>query len=112
MSKCFAGIALLFALFATGAQAELPDEGERVVTFGTSGWELFRPMCREQTPFDLTYLTHDLLSERTGLGLRFHSSTHLTIDIEVDPFTQSRSLIGPNYDFGIGATTLALRFSF
>jgi len=87
-----------------------PDE--RVVTFGDSGWELFRPMCPEQTPFDLTYLTHDLLSERTGLGLRFHSSTHLTIDFEIDPFTQSRSLIGPNYDFGIGATTLALRFSF
>jgi len=118
MSKRFAGTALLLALFATGAHADSPDRGshadtdERVVTFGDSGWELFRPMCREQTPFDLTYLTHDLLTERTGLGLRFHSSTHLTIDFSVDPFTQSQNLIGPNYDFGIGATTLALRFSF
>ena len=118
MSKRIAGIALLFTLYASAAHAEPPDgdssvdEGERVVTFGTSGWELFRPMGREQTLFDLNYLTHDLLTERTGLGLRFHSSTHLTIDFEVDPFTQSRSLIGPNYDFGIGATTLALRFSF
>ena len=118
MSKRFAGTALLLALFATGAHADsldrdsYVDADERVVTFGDSGWELFRPMCREQTLFDLTYLTHDLLTERTGLGLRFHSSTHLTIDFEVDPFTQSRSLIGPNYDFGIGATTLALRFSF
>ena len=118
MSKRFAGTALLLALFATGAHADsldrdsYVDADERVVTFGDSGWELFRPMCREQTPFDLTYLTHDLLTERTGLGLRFHSSTHLTIDFEIDPFTQSRNLIGPNYDFGIGATTLALRFSF
>jgi len=118
MSKRFAGTALLLALFATGTHADTLDRvsyvdaDERVVTFGTSAWELFRPMCREQTPFDLTYLTHDLLTERTGLGLRFHSSTHLTIDFEIDPFTQRRSLIGPNYDFGIGATTLALRFSF
>ncbi len=118
MSKRFAGTALLVALLATGAHAESPgrhspvDAGERVITFGDSGWELFRPVCREQTPFDLTYLTHDLLKERAGLGLRFHSSTHLTIVFEVDPFTQSRNLIGPNYDFGIGATTLALRFSF
>jgi hypothetical protein len=118
MSKRIAGTALLLALLATGAHAELPgrdshvDVNERVVTFGDSGWEMFRPTCREQTPFDLTYLTHNLLTERTGLGLRFHSSTHLTIDFEIDPFTQRRSLIGPNYDFGIGATTLALRFSF
>ena len=120
MSKRFAGTALLLALFATGAHADSfdrdshadTDADARVVSFGDSGWELFRPMCREQTLFDLTYLTHDLLTERTGLGLRFHSSTHLTIDFEIDPFTQRRSLIGPNYDFGIGATTLALRFSF
>ena len=118
MSKRFAGTALLVALFTTGAHAESlghhspVDAGEHVITFGDSGWELFRPVCREQTPFDLTYLTHDLLTERTGLGLRFHSSAHLTIDFGVDPFTQSRNLIGPNYDFGIGATTLTLRFSF
>ena len=118
MSKRFAGTALFVALFVTGAHAESPgyhspvDAGERVITFGDSGWEFFRPVCRDQTPFDFTYLTHDLLTERTGLGLRFHSSTHLTIAFEVDPFTKSRDLIGPNYDFGIGATTLVLRFSF
>jgi hypothetical protein len=118
MSKRFAGTALLAALFVTGAHAESlghhspVDAGGRVITFGDSGWALFRPVCREQTPFDPTYLTHDLLTERAGLGLRFRSSTHLTIDFEVDPFTQRRNLIGPNYDFGIGATTLTLRFSF
>ena len=118
MSKRFAGIALLLALFATGTRAETLghssyiDANERVVAFGDSGWELFRPERREQTPFDLTYLTYDLISERTGLGLRFHSSIHLTIDFETDPFTQNRNLVGPIYDFDIGATTLALRFSF
>jgi hypothetical protein len=118
MSKRFAGTALLLALFVTNAHAE-PfghhgdfDGSERVLAFGDSGWELYRPECREQTPFDLTYMTHDLLAERTGLGLRFHRSTHVTIDFEMDPFTSRRSLIGPNYDFGVGATTLALRFSF
>lgn len=118
MSKRFAGIALLFALFATSAHAETLghsgyiDAHERVVLFGDSGWELFRPARREQTLFDLTYLTYDLISERTGFGLRFHSSIHLTIDFATDPFTQNRNLVGPIYDFGVGATTLALHFSF
>lgn len=118
MSKRFAGTAMLLALFATGAHAEPPgydariDADERVVVLGDSGWELFRPTRREQTLFDLTYLTRDLLAERPGLGLRFHSSAHLTIDLELDPFTRDRSLIGPIYDPGIGATSFALRFSF
>lgn len=118
MSKRFAGTALLLALFASGANAESNDHsgyfdaGERVVPMGDSGWEWFRPSCREQTLFDLNYLTHDLLSERTGIGLRFHSSSRLTIDFAVDPFTEDRNLIGPIYDPDIGATTLALRFSF
>lgn len=118
MSKHFAGIALLLALFATGAYAETHghsnsiDADERVVSLGDSGWELFRPARREQTLFDPNYLTRDLLSERAGLGLRFHSSTQLTVDFAVDPFTRERDLIGPNYDMGIGAATLALRFSF
>ena len=118
MSRRLAGTALLLALFATGASAETPGVGkdldvdERVFPFGESDWELFRPERREQTLFDLSYLTHDRQSKRTGLGLRFHSSSRLTIALEVDPFTQDRNLIGPIYDFGIGATTLAMRFSF
>lgn len=118
MSQRFAGIALLVTLFAFSANAETLshevnlDDDVRVVLIGNSGWELFRPECREQTLFDLTYLTHHLRSERAGLGLRFHSSRQLSLDLEVDPFTQPRNLIGPVYDIGIGATTLALRFSF
>ena len=118
MSRRLAGTALLLALFATSANAETLgrsndlDANERVFPFGESGWELFRPECREPTLFDLTYLTHDLRSKRAGLGLRFHSSSHLTIGLEVDPFTQRRDLIGPIYDLGIGATTLAWRLSF
>lgn len=118
MSKHFAGIASLLVLCAfnvnaeTGSLSETTEAEVRVVTLGDSGWEFFRPSCREMTPFDLTYLTNHLRSERAGFGLRFHSSTHLTLDLEVDPFTQQRNLIGPVYDFGIGATTLALRFRF
>jgi hypothetical protein len=118
MSKRLAGTAILLALLTTGAYADTEDYDsdldfdERVVLLGDSGWQMFRPKTREQTPFDLTYLTHDLLAPRTGFGLRFQSSTRLTIDLELDPFTQSSRLIGPNYDFGIGATMLALRFSF
>ena len=118
MSKRFAGTALLLALFATSAQAETlgdaryADTSPRVVQFGQSGWELFRPEDRTQTLFDPTYLTHDLWSDRAGLGLRFRSSPHLTIDFRVDPFSQSRELIGPVYDFNIGATMLLLRFNF
>jgi len=118
MSKHYAGTALLLALFATNTQAETLghasyiDADERVVALGDSGWELFRPARREQTPFDLTYLTHDLVSRHAGIGLRFHSSRHLTIDLETDPFARDRSLVAPIYDVDIGATTLALRFSF
>lgn len=118
MSKRLAGIALLLTMFAAAAQGETPghagriDTEQRVVRLFNSAWELFRPQCREQTLFDLNYLTHDLRSERTGLGLRFSPSTHVTIDIELDPFTYDRNLIGPMYDPGIGATTVALRFSF
>ena len=118
MSRGFAGTALVLALFTTSVNAETRGHTHtihadgRVLPFGESGWELFRPQQREQTLFDLTYMTYDLLSERTGFGLRFRSSTHLTIDFETDPFTRNRDLVGPIYDFGIGATTLALRFSF
>lgn len=118
MSKRCAGIASLLVLSAFNANAETNNytaaiEAEaRLVALGDSGWAFFRPSCREMTPFDLTYLTDHLRSERAGLGLRFHSSTQLTLDLEIDPFTQQRNLIGPVYDFGIGATTLALRFRF
>ncbi|MDH3621260.1 MAG: hypothetical protein OER91_10225 [Gammaproteobacteria bacterium] len=118
MSKRIAGTALLLALLTTGAHAESPgdahrtDASPRVIQIGDSGWEFFRPEDRTKTPFDLTYMTSDLWSERAGLGLRFRSSTHLTIDLRVDPLTQPRDLIGPVYDFNIGATVLALRFSF
>lgn len=118
MSKRFAGIASLLVLFVfnahaeTGKYAQAMEAEARVVVLGDSGWELFRPSCREMTPFDLTYLTNHLRSERAGFGVRFHSSTHLTLDLEIDPFTQQRNLIGPVYDFGVGATTLALRFRF
>lgn len=118
MSKRFAGTAILLVLFVANANAETPndvhvlDTESRVVLIGNSGWELFRPVSREQNPFDLTYLTNHLRTERAGFGLRFHSSPHLTLDFEIDPFTQRRNLIGPVYDFGIGATTLALRVSF
>ena len=118
MSKRFAGIASLLALFACNTHAETSnytaaiEAGARVVALGDSGWEFFRPSCRERTPFDLTYLTNHLRSERAGFGLRFHSSTHMTLELEIDPFTQQRNLIGPVYDLGIGATTLALRFRF
>ena len=77
MSERFAGIALTLTLFVSGAHAEIPDQANhvdtdgRVALFGDSGWELFRPRYREQTLFDLTYLTYDLRSERAGLGLRF-----------------------------------------
>lgn len=118
MSRYCAGTALLLALFATSTHAETPghthhvDADERVVVLGDSDWEFFRPACRAQTLFDLTYLTHDLLTRRPGIGLRFHSSTHLTIDFATDPFARDRNLAAPIYDFDIGATTLALRFSF
>ena len=116
MSKRIAGIAFLLSLFATSAVAESPADAlhadARVVRLGDNGWELFRPADRDQTPFDLTYLTSDLWSDRAGLGLRFRSSPHLTFDLRIDPFTQPRDLIGPVYDFEIGATVLALRFSF
>ena len=116
MSKRIAGIALLLSLFATSAVAESPADAlhadARVVRLGDNGWELFRPADRDQTLFDLTYLTNDLWSDRAGLGLRFRSSPHLTFDLRIDPFTQPRDLIGPVYDFEIGATVLALRFSF
>ena len=118
MSKRFAGTAVLFALFASNANADTLndvytlDDESRVVLIGDSGWELFRPLSREQTSFDLTYLTNHLRSERAGFGLRFHSSPHFTLDFEIDPFTQRQNLIGPVYDFDIGATTLALRISF
>lgn len=115
MSKRFAGIALLLALFATSAHAETSgdarhaDADERVIPFGESGWELFRPKDREQTLFDLT---SDLWTERAGLGLRFHSSPLLIFDLQIDPFTQPHELIGRVYDFDIGATILTLRFRF
>lgn len=118
MSQRFAGIASLVTLFAVSANAETLsyadslDDEVPVVLIGDSGWEFFRPACREQTLFDLTYLTSHLRSERAGLGLRFHSSQHLTLDLQIDPFTQTRNLIGPVYDIEIGATMLALRFSF
>lgn len=116
MSKRIAGIALLLSLFATSAFAESPADAlyadARVVRLGDNGWELFRPEDRAQTLFDLTYLTSDLWSDRAGLGLRFRSSPHLTFDLRIDPFTQPRDLIGPVYDFDIGATVLALRLSF
>ena len=118
MSQHIAGIALLLALSTFNANAEVPghadevDVDARTVTLGNSGWEFFRPTCREQTLFDLAYLTNDLRSERAGLGLRFRSSPYLALDLEIDPFTRKRDLIGPVYDFGIGATVLALRFNF
>lgn len=118
MSKHVAGIALLLALAAFNTNAEAPDRADEidfeslVVTLGSSDWAFFRPSCREQTLFDLEYLTNDLRSQRAGLGLRFHSSSHLTLDLEIDPFTKQKNLIGPVYDFGIGATVLALRVSF
>ncbi len=116
MSKRIAGIALLVSLFATSAVAESPADAlhadARVVRLGNDSWELFRPEGRAQTLFDLTYLTSDLWSDRAGLGLRYRSSPHLTFDLRIDPFTQPRDLIGPIYDFDIGATVLALRVSF
>jgi len=116
MSKRMAGIALLGSLFTASAYAETPADAlfadAPVVRLGDSGWELFRPEERAQTLFDLTYLTSDLWSDRAGLGLRFHSSAHLTFDLRIDPFTQPRDMIGPVYDFDIGATMLALRIRF
>lgn len=118
MSKHLAGTALLLLMFATSAHSEtfddsnLVDTGERVVSIGDSDWELFRPVSREQKYFDLAYLTDDLRSPRSGFGLRFQPSSRFTIDFEVDPLTRQRDLIGPVYDSGIGATMLALRFSF
>lgn len=116
MSKRTAGIALLLALFATGTHAEPPADAlhadARVVRLGDSNWELFRPADRVQTPFDPTYLTSDLWSRRPGLGLRFRPGPQLTFDLRVDPFTQPGDIIGPVYDFDIGATVLALRFNF
>ena len=116
MSKRMAGIALLVSLFTASAYAEPPADAlyadARVVRLGDSGWELFRPEDRAQTLFDLTYLTSDLRSERAGLGLRFRSSPQLAFDLRIDPFTQPRDMIGPVYDFDIGATVLALRIRF
>ena len=118
MSKHLAGTALLLVLFASSAYAETPDDSdlleveERVVSIGDSDWELFRPESREQKYFDLAYLTDDLRSPRSGFGLRFQPSSRFAIDFEVDPITRRRNLIGPIYDSGIGATMLALRFSF
>ena len=116
MSKRIAGIALLLSLFATSAVAESPADAlhadARVVRLGNDGWELFRPEDRAETLFDLTYLTSDLWSDRAGLGLRYRSSPRLTFDLRIDPFAQPRDLIGPVYDFDIGATVLALHLGF
>lgn len=116
MSKRMAGIALLGSLFAASAYAETPADAfyadAPVVRLGESGWELFRPEDRASTLFDLTYLTSDLWSDRPGVGLRFHSSPHLAFDLRIDPFTRPRDVIGPVYDFNIGATVLALRVRF
>ena len=116
MSKRFAGTALLVSMLAANAYAEMPTDtlyaDARVVQLGESSWELFRPECRTQTLFDLTYLTSDLWSERAGLGLRFRSSAQLSFDVRVDPFTQPRDVIGPVDDFNLGATIFALRIRF
>jgi len=109
---------LLLVLLATSAHSETPDDSDLldaedpVVSIGDGDWEFFRPKSREQTYYDLAYLMHDLRSPRSAFGLRFQPSPRLTIDFEVDPITRERDLIGPIYDSRIGATMLALRFSF
>jgi len=118
MSKHLAGTALLLTLFAFSAHSETPDDAdaleveERIVLIGDSDWGLFRPESRELTYFDLAYLTDDLRSPRSSFGLRFQPSSRFRIDFEVDPLTRRSDLIGPIYDSGVGATMLALRFSF
>jgi hypothetical protein len=117
MSKRFAWIALLVALAAT-AQAESPiryaaaDTADRVVPFGDSGWELYRPKCKDLSFSDLAYLTDDLYSDRAGLGVRFRRSTSVTIDFEIDPLAHGEKLYAPLYDMGIGATTVSIAFHF
>lgn len=118
MSKRCALPGLVLTLLGTTVAAETPeqpgyaDAQDRVVPFGESGWELFRPVRREQAIFDLAYMTDDLRSEYAGLGLRFHSSTHLTFDVQLDPFTHAGDLVGPVYGSNIGATVLAVHLSF
>lgn len=118
MSKRAAGITLLLGLLATSASAEMPGNASHshadtpVIPFGNSGWELFRPMHREQEVFDLAYLTDSLRSRNPGYGLRFHSSSHLTFDLQVDLLAHSEDLYGPIYDINAGATLFSVGISF
>lgn len=118
MSKRCAWIALLLLLLGTTANAESPyhsshiDSEDRVLPFGLSGWELFRPKHREPAIFDFDYLTDDLRSEHVGFGIRFHSSQLLTLDLQLDPLTHRSDLVGPVYDMSVGAALLTIGYSF
>jgi hypothetical protein len=118
MSKRMAGIAVLLGLLATGASAETlerasyTDANDRVFSIGESDWELFRPKYRALEKFDLAYMTDDLRSKHTGYGLRFHSSSHVTFNLQIDLLAHSEELYGPIYDMSSGATVFSIGFSF
>lgn len=118
MSNRCAWIASLLILLGATAAAESPyhfshsDAQDRVLPFGLSGWELFRPIESEPTLFDYAYLAEELRSEHAGLGIRFHSSVRFVIDFSISPFGYEDDKIGPVYDLSDGATKLTLAFNF
>ncbi len=105
MSKRIAGIALL--LFAANVHAD-----DKSMVIGATGWEVFKPVERERSIFDLNWLTHDLLPDASRIGFRFRQIDDVTISIEVDPLSRPETLFGPVTDMNVGATTLSLAFHF
>jgi len=118
MSKRVAGIALLIVLFATGAGAEMPgsehhpDANNLVISFDNSEWEIFRPWHRVYEDVDLAYKTDVLRLKSSGYGLRFHSSPHLTFDLQVDVFGLTEDQFDPIYDVTSGAAIFSIGFHF
>ena len=104
-------IAALMLVFCSTAIADEADL-DRVLRLGDSHWELYRPQACEEEIFDLGYLNKGLRAPKPGLGLRFHSSHDLTIDLRIDPITDQRDFVGPVYDMHIGATLLSFAVRF
>ena len=83
-----------------------------VMKLGASHWELYRPAACGHELFDLDYAMQGLRADRPGFGLRFRFESALTIDLRIDPMTDSNDFVGPVYDRHIGATTLTFAVNF
>jgi hypothetical protein len=116
MSKCIAGITLLFGLLATHADAEMPGSenhpvaNDLVISFDNSEWELFRPRNRVYEDVDIAYMTDTLRMKSSGYGLRFRSSPHMTFDLQVDILGLTEDQFDPIYDVTSGAAIFSIGF--